>query len=75
MLIMHGMQHPTLVQIEPIVTPVVANKVEGPPRKIGVRRLMPQIVIIITRPAYKKARSIKHCYKLAAVLIFNLVGL
>jgi DNA ligase 4 len=44
----------------------VAKKVEGWPREIAVRGLVPQIGVMITQPAYEKSRSIKHCCQLAA---------
>jgi DNA ligase 4 len=43
----------------------VEKEVEGPLRESAVRGLVPQIGIMITRPPYKKARSIKHCSQLA----------
>ena len=44
----------------------VAKKVEGWLREIAVPGLVPQIGVMITQLAYEKARSIKHCYQLAA---------
>ena len=43
----------------------VTKDVEGPLREIAVRELAPQIGVMITRPAYEKARSIMHCCQLA----------
>ena len=43
----------------------VEKEVEGPLRESAVRGLVPQIGIMITRPPYEKARSIKHCSQLA----------
>jgi DNA ligase 4 len=45
--------------------PTQVEEAEGPPRESAVRGLVPQIGIMITRPPYEKARSIKHCSQLA----------
>jgi DNA ligase 4 len=34
-------------------------------REAAVRNLVPQVGIMITRPTYEKARSIRHCCQLA----------